>query len=210
MDYNGNPIGGGMGAQTNMGGPQMRGGPAYGGSPLPGDLFNRAVNQFGKQVGIQPGGPGMIGQVLGGMGRFQPGGMIPPAGARPQPGEMTGPYTRQRYPAGDPRRYGNPRQVNPGQPGLQPGPAPMPGPTPMPMPMPGRGKGGGGGKGGMPGPGGQFPGGINPVFTPGGPGIGRPVFGPAPIEDIGGDGGGDGGGGWGNGHGGYMTGDSGG
>jgi len=175
MDYNGNPIGGGMGAQTNMSGPQMIGGaygqPIFGGQPNPGDLFNRAVNQFGKQVGIQPGGPGMIGQVLGGMGRFQPGGIIPPAGARPQPGDMTGPYTRQRFPQGDPRRYGNPRQFNPGQGPLQPGPAPMPGPTPMPSP-PVRGKGGGGGKGGMPGPGGpRMIGGPvdKPIFGPGGP-----------------------------------------
>jgi hypothetical protein len=169
MDYNGNPIGGGMGAQTNMGGPQMIGGaygqPIYGGRPNPGDLYNRGANQIGQQIGIQPGGPGLIGQVLGGIGRFQPRGMIPPAGARP--GEMTGPYTRQR----DPARYGNPRQLNPGQGPLQPGmPQPMPGPTPMPMPMPGRGKGGGGGKGGMPGPGMpvQRPGG-QPIFSPGGP-----------------------------------------
>jgi hypothetical protein len=164
MDYNGNPVGGGMGAQTNMGGPQMIGGaygqPIYGGRPNPGDLYNRGANQIGQQIGIQPGGPGLIGQVLGGIGRFQPRGMIPPAGARP--GEMTGPYTRQRAPAGDPARYGNPRQLNPGQGGMRPGMPPgqigQPGgPTPMPMPfdpMPGRGKGGGGGKGGMPGPGG--------------------------------------------------------
>jgi len=170
MDYNGNPVGGGMGAQFNMGGPRLQGGaygqPIYGGSPLPGDLYNRGVNQIGQQIGVQPGGPGMIGQVLG---RFQPRGMVPPAGARPQPGDMTGPYTRQRAPAGDPARYGNPRQLNPGQPGLQPGVMPpgsigQPGgPTPMPSPVVGRGKGGGG-KGGFPGP-------------------GRPGFGPAPIED---------------------------
>lgn len=158
MDYNGNPVGGGMGAQFNMGGPQMIGGaygqPIYGGRPNPGDLYNRGANQIGQQIGIQPGGDGMFGQVLGNIGRFQPRGMIPPAGARPQPGDMTGPYTRQRAPAGDPARYGNPRQLNPGQPGLQPGmPAPMPNPIET-MPSPGgRGKGGGGGKGGFQGPG---------------------------------------------------------
>jgi len=143
MDYNGNPVGGGMGAQFNFGGPPRAiGGPAPipGMPPQQGDLY-------------QPGG-----------NRFMPGGgMIPPAGARPQPGDMTGPYTRQRAPAGDPRRYGNPRQVNPGQGPLQPGmPAPQPGgPTP---PM--RGKGGGGGKGGMPGPGIIDPG-YNVPFNPG-------------------------------------------
>lgn len=150
MDYNGNPVGGGMGAQFNMGGPSIGFGPAprFGAPPAPGDLY-------------QPGG-----------GRFTPRGMVPPAGARPQPGDMTGPYTRQRFPAGDPRRYGNPRQLNPGQPGLQPGMMPpgsigQPGgPTPMPSPVPGRGKGGGGGKGGFEGPG----------------RLGRPGFGPAPVD----------------------------
>ena len=39
MDYNGNPVGGGMGAQFNFGGPQLRGGPAYGDRPNPGDLY---------------------------------------------------------------------------------------------------------------------------------------------------------------------------
>ena len=201
MDYNGNPVGGGMGAQFNMGGPSKIGGaygqPIYGGRPNPGDLYRpggqpgfgpdlgNVVGQiigiggdmFRQAPGLAPIGDAMdtVGQVGGDMlnkampggGRFQPRGMIPPAGARPQPGEMTGPYTRQRFPQGDPRRYGNPRQVNPGQPGLQPGVMPpgsigQPGgPTPMPSPIFGRGKGGGGGKGGMPGPGGQFPGGIN-------------------------------------------------
>lgn len=150
-DYNGNAIGSNMPGQFAIGGaPRPIGGPAPipGMPPQQGDLY-------------QPGG-----------NRFMPGGgMVPPAGARPQPGDMTGPYTRQRYPAGDPRRYGNPRQVNPGQPGLQPGPAPMPSPIEnMPSPVPGRGKGGGGGKGGMPGPGMpvQRPGG-QPIFSPGGP-----------------------------------------
>jgi hypothetical protein len=165
MDYNGNPVGGGMGAQFNMGG-----------SPVPGDLFNRGANQIGQQIGVQPGGGGMFGQVLG---RFQPRGMIPPAGARPQPGDMTGPYTRQR----DPARYGNPRQLNPGQGPLQPGM-----PTPMPSPVVGRGKGGGGGKGGMPGPGGpQLIGGPEgrPIFGPGGGGPGYAM--PFNFNDISGE-----------------------
>ena len=128
MDYNGNPVGGGMGAQFNMGGPRAVGGaygqPIFGGSPLPGDLYNRGVNQIGQQIGVQPGGPGMIGQVLG---RFQPRGMIPPAGGR----------------------IGNPRQVNPGQGPMQPGrPGGVDPGFGYPMPSPG------GGKGGMPGPGG--------------------------------------------------------
>ena len=163
MNYAGNPVGGGMGAQFNFGGPAQ----------MP-----------------QPG-----------VGRFQPRGMVPPAGARPQPGEMTGPYTRQRFPQGDPRRYGNPRQVNPGQPGLQPGPAPMPDPIEnMPMPdvidpgygqPPMRGKGGGGGKGGYPGPGRPGrPGRLD------GPSIGMPVERPSPgvmpddYSDVYNDGGG--------------------
>jgi len=80
--------------------------------------------------------------------RFTPRGIIPPAGARPQPGQPTGPYTRQRYPAGDPRRYGgqpqpNPRDVirgviNPifggigGGKGGFPGPRAIGGPAPLP------------------------------------------------------------------------------
>lgn len=168
MDYNGNPVGGGMGAQFNMGGPRAVGGaygqPIFGQPPAQGDLY-------------QPGG-----------GRFQPRGMVPPAGARPQPGDMTGPYTRQRFPAGDPRRYGNPRQLNPGQPGLQPGVMPpgsigQPGgPTPMPSPVVGRGKGGGG-KGGFEGPGGspydmtpqnQNP--NSPYYDPNAEGSGNSVY----------------------------------
>ena len=189
MDYNGNPVGGGMGAQFNMGGPSKVGGafgqPIFGGRPNPGDLYNRGANQIGQQIGVQPGGDGMFGQVLGGIGRFQPRGMIPPAGARPQPGDMTGPYTRQR----DPARYGNPRQLNPGQGPLQPGmPAQPPagGVYPMPSPVVGRGKGGGGGKGGMPGPGGpQLIGGPEgrPIFGPGGGGPGYAM----PFDAISGE-----------------------
>lgn len=181
MNYDGNPVGGGMGAQFNFGGPPRAvggayGKPIFGGSPLPGDLYNRGVNQIGQQIGVQPGGPGMIGQVLG---RFQPRGMIPPAGGR----------------------IGNPRQVNPGQGGMRPGmPQPMPfpdqpgnpeqypelfppggSPTPMPSPVPGRGKGGGG-KGGMPGPG-------RPVFGPAPRPPTQPIFDPG-FDGIGGDGGG--------------------
>jgi hypothetical protein len=146
-------------------------------------------------------GPGMkpIGDAVGsisrdvfgeGFNRFMPRGMVPPAGGKPQPGQPTDPYTRQRFPQGDPRRYGNPRQFNPGQPGLQPGmPQPMPGmPQPMPSP-PVRGKGGGGGKGGFPGPG-------RPGFGPAPRPPTQPIFDPG-FDDIGGDGYGSGGDGYG-------------
>jgi len=223
MDYNGNPVGGGMGAQFNFGGP----GNNLQGRSLPGNMFRGAGNLFGGAIDRslnrpQPGQPlppgvskgfgmpppqqqqqpsgrepqfqGMPDEMYNRMkadeavdaanpngartgeykdyyswqedhpytapapvNRFQPQGMIPPAGGRPQPGQMTGPNTRQRYPSGDPRRYANQGGV--------PGGGPQPGaPTPMPSP-PMRGKGGGG-KGGMPGPGGPRM--IGGPFNPGG------------------------------------------
>lgn len=43
MDYNGNPVGGGMGAQFNFAGPRQVSGPAYGGRPAPGDLYHPQI-----------------------------------------------------------------------------------------------------------------------------------------------------------------------
>jgi len=184
-DYNGNAIGSRMPGQFAIGGaPRPIGGPAPipGGRPAPGDLYNpeqgpRLGGTFGvdfgspsdpgyyearRDAGLGPGdqgvGMGPAVEIDAPVNRFQPQGMIPPAGGRPQPGQMTGPNTRQRYPSGDPRRYANQGGV--------PGGGPQPGaPTPMPSP-PMRGKGGGGGKGGMPGPGGPRM--IGGPFNPGG------------------------------------------
>jgi hypothetical protein len=170
-DYNGNAIGSNMPGQFAIGGaPRPIGGPAPipGGRPAPGDLYNRQppvdgprydgpyTDENGDQMGgLNVGGPPPSAPV----NRFMPGvGIVSPPGGRPQPGQMTGPYTRQRYPSGDPRRYANQGGV--------PGGGPQPGaPTPMPSP-PMRGKGGGGGKGGMPGPGGPQI--IGGPFRPGG------------------------------------------
>jgi hypothetical protein len=168
MNQAGNPISGGMPTQFNTGGAQPQpgfGGMDRDGNPInggPPDNFHTSGAQPGfggitNTVGrfaapalnqIVPGAGNNLGPQLGraigisqpggqppnpGFGRFQPGGMIPPAGSR------TGAYTVQRAPVGDPRRYGNPRQVNPGQGPMQPG-------------MPAQPPGYGGGKGGFQGP----------------------------------------------------------
>lgn len=61
----------GFGMDPNTGLP-FGGQPGPGGIPgvTTGDLVNRGANQIGQQIGIQPGGPGMIGQVLGGIGGY--------------------------------------------------------------------------------------------------------------------------------------------
>lgn len=108
--------------------------------------------------------------------------------SQPAPGTKTGPYTTQRYPAGDPRRYishdgvptvakqpvvvpPRPAPVPQLQPKPVPGPAPIPGPAPRPIsgpppaPLPGLPYGG-------------------PISMPGGPGLPPNVSiggGPAPI-----------------------------
>jgi hypothetical protein len=92
------------------------------------------------QGGAQPGqGFGMPQQ---GSGRPMYPGMIPPAGAGygQRPGQMTSPYTQQRFAPGNPNRYTNqggvpqglppqfadPRQLHPGQGPMQPGPGQVP------------------------------------------------------------------------------------
>ena len=119
MNQAGNPISGGMPTQFNAGGPSMIGGaygqPIFGGRPTPGELYRPPVG------GADPGFNAPMPQP--GFGRFQPGGMIPPAGARSQVrGVVADPRRLNRY---NPQPViGNPRQVNPGQGPMQPG---MPG-----------------------------------------------------------------------------------
>ena len=144
-DYNGNAIGSRWPGQFTVGGPAPRIGfgpaPIPGAPPAPGDLYRPGVPQ--PQPAVMPPQGG---------NRFMPGGMIPPAGSRLQPGQPTVPYTRQRPPAGDPARYGQPNPgdifkgiVNPifdgigrgiggGGKGGFPGGQPVGGPAPLPQP----------------------------------------------------------------------------
>jgi hypothetical protein len=89
QDYNGNPIGGGMGAQFNMGGPRLGGGPApaYGAPPAPGDLYNRAARQAQDNPVTTPGVNPQMGSGPGNPRQFNPGGgvMRPAAGNRFRP-----------------------------------------------------------------------------------------------------------------------------
>jgi hypothetical protein len=169
MDYAGNPIGGGMGAQTNMGGARMRVGPAYGGQPNPGDLYNPGGNRFMPGRGMVPpaGRVGNPRQVNPGQGPMRPG---QPSMPTPEDvGRAGGGMINGLFP-------GLGGQLPPGalDKGIQIGVGQM-------FPGSGRGKGGGGGKGGYPGPG-------RPGFGP----PPAPIFDPKSIDmpDIGGDGGG--------------------
>ena len=84
QDYNGNPIGGGMGAQFNFGGPRLGGGPApaYGAPPAAGDLYNRAARQAQDNPVTTPGVSPQMGSDFGNPGQFNPGG----GAMRPGPG----------------------------------------------------------------------------------------------------------------------------
>jgi hypothetical protein len=89
QDYNGNPIGGGMGAQFNFGGPRLGGGPApaYGAPPAAGDLYNRAARQAQDNPVTTPGVNPQMGSGFGNPRQFNPGGgvMRPAAGNRFRP-----------------------------------------------------------------------------------------------------------------------------
>lgn len=92
MDYNGNPVGGGMGAQTNIGGPQMIGGaygrPIYGQPPQQGDLYRPGGNRFMPGRGMVPpagrvGNPRQVNPGGGGMRPGMPPGQIGQPGGQP-------------------------------------------------------------------------------------------------------------------------------
>jgi hypothetical protein len=134
QDYNGNPIGGGMGAQFNMGGPRLGGGPApaYGAPPAAGDLYNRAARQAqGPQRGFGPApieqNPMELG--FGNPRQFNPGGgvMRPAAGNRFRPPMAPGVSPQQVMQQATNVQGGNPLGIGGqlGNPQIGFGPAPI-------------------------------------------------------------------------------------